>query len=164
MLCDTAQRELIYFAKCIKKAVLDFSQTENFSETADGFFKYTALPENYLSLLKIIENGRDITALPQIKIIGKTVYADKNYNGEITVFYNAAPTEIISFNSSFCFDDNDVLATIPYYVASVFMKEENSDLAKDFSNAFEAAKSRIKAATEQSFFEEITDVVGTGCR
>ncbi len=145
-LCDAAQRELVYYLDLVKIAELDFT-TEQINP----------LPEDYLMTVSVFPEGTGI------KVIKDVAVYSNDYRGMAVMTYLATPAPITDDNSEFSFSDNDIISTVPYYLASVFMKEENASLSAEFAEKFERARSRLRAMKSQGFFEEMDDAVGTEC-
>ena len=145
-LCDAAQRELVYYIDLIKSEELDFSVQQAYP-----------VPEDYIATASVIPNNAGIEIIKGVAIISR------GFTGTALINYLTLPGPITDENSRFSYSDNDILSTVPYFLAAAFMKEENPSLSAEFTEKFERARSRLRAVKSQSFFEEITDTVGTEC-
>lgn len=145
-LCDAAQRELIYYIDIIKSEAFDFNEKQAYP-----------IPKDYLSTVSVVPNDAGVEIIKGVGVSGG------GFSKTALVNYLASPSPVTDENSELSYSDNDILSTVPYFLAAAFMKEENPSLSAEFTEKFERARSRLRAVKSQSFFEEITDTVGTEC-
>ncbi|MBR2327411.1 MAG: hypothetical protein IKA51_02200 [Clostridia bacterium] len=144
-LCDIAQRELICYVKYQRDAELDFANS-----------KSLPLPEDFLSVVSLEPAAKSV-------IVGKKIEAVNGFSGKQRLVYLASPAAVTDENGTFSFSDNEIISTLPYYLAAVYMKDENASLSGELFSSYETAKSRLRLAQSQGFFEDIADTVGTEC-
>ncbi len=155
MLCDAAQRGLLYYAAYYK--------TTTFVFTAEGM-EIRPIPDDYVATVRLLCDGVDATGFGSpVRIVGRNFVKDRGYAGTVTFHYQAFPAEVTALSSRFSYPDGVILATLPYYLASVFLEDEDPSLSKYYADAYEKARLAIKTASFQSEFYEIGDAVGTEC-
>ena len=155
LLCDAAQRGLLYYA--------GFYKTLAFTFTSQGM-DVRPLPDDYVATVRLVCDGTDVTGLGSpVRIVGRTIVKDDGYAGNVTLFYFAYPAEVTTLSSHFSYPDGVILATLPYYLASVYLKDEDASLSEHYADMYEKGRLAIKTASYQSEFTELIDAVGTEC-
>lgn len=157
-LLDMGQRELSYYLSLILTRCYDFSDSGSYAEE-DGI-KYCSLPENFISAVRITDGTGEFSPEAVLRPDDRTICVPSGFCSTLYLSYNASPYPISTMASVFSYPDNDILATLPFYLASRCLREENTALANELEGVYEDNRIRLKAQRSVTGEEPIADVYG----